>query len=213
MDADEAWTTLAVERRALADLLEGLSDEQWQTQSLCGSWTVRGVTTHLMVGQTGSLPSFLTAMLRARGRFARANEIMVDRKLDRPTSAIVADLRDHAEHRFTPPGFDWHAPLADFLVHRLDALVPLGIDHGRPLDPWAPALDQIVHPKAVGSFMDPGRPDLDLVATDVEWSSGSGPRVEAPAEALALALTRRPTDRLAELGGPGADTLRAWARR
>jgi len=42
--------------------------------------------------------------------------------------------------------------------------------------------------------------------------AGSGPRVEGPAEALALAITRRPV-RLDELSGPGADALREWAAR
>lgn len=213
MDEDEAWGVLEAERLAFADLLDGLSAEQWQTQSLCESWTVAGVTTHMMVGQTGSLPRFLTAMVRARGRFARANEVLVERKLDRPTSAIVADLRDHAGHRFSPPGLDWRAPLTDFLVHRLDVCVPLGLVHGRSLDPWTDGLDQLLSPKAVGSFVDRGLPALAYAATDIGWRHGSGPEVGGPAEALALAITRRPTVRLDELAGPGADVLRGWARR
>lgn len=212
-DEDAAWAQLAIERRAFADVLEGLSEEQWRTPSLCSSWTVAGVTTHMMVGQTGTLPQFLSAMLRARGRFARANELMVERKADRATSAIVADLRDHADDRFTPPGLDWHAPYADFLVHRLDALVPLGIEHGRTLAAWPDALDHVLGPKGRGGFMDRGYPSPTCVATDVEWSHGTGPRVEAPVEALALAITRRPTERLADLTGPGAATLAGWARR
>ncbi|WP_170219249.1 maleylpyruvate isomerase family mycothiol-dependent enzyme [Nocardioides litoris] len=208
-DAD-AWTTIAQERGALADLLDTLTPGQWATQSLCGAWTVKEVAVHLMVGPTGSLPSFATAMLKARGRFEVANQVMVDRRSDRPTAAVSADLRDHAASRFTPPGFDWPAPLTDLLVHRLDITVPLGLDHDRPLGPWADALTFLLTPKAARAFVGARPPALTLAATDLAWTGGSGPRVEGPAEALGLALTRR-TPRLGELAGPGAEVLRAWA--
>jgi len=67
-----------------------------------------------------------------RGDFARANQVLVTRRMHRPTAAVVHDLREHAEHRFTPPGTDWHAPLTDLLVHRLDVTVPLRLRQDRP---------------------------------------------------------------------------------
>ncbi len=149
----DPWTVLADERRAFADLLEELTPEQWATPSLCGDWDVRGVATHLMVGPTGSIGGFLTAMVVARGSFDRANRVMVSRRLDRPTTAVVDDFRSHAGSRFTPPTMDWHAPLTDFMVHRLDVTVPLGIDHGRPLTPWTAALDFLVSKPAQRAFM------------------------------------------------------------
>ncbi|SEO97741.1 maleylpyruvate isomerase family mycothiol-dependent enzyme [Trujillonella endophytica] len=211
MDDASAWATIATERRALADLLESLTVEQWATPSLCRDWTVRHVAAHLMVGPTGSTAGFLRAMVRARGSFARANHALADDRARLPTATLVADLRERAGSRFTPPGMDWHAPLTDLLVHRLDITVPLGLDHGRTLDPWADALDLLVGRRAVPGFLPRGLPGLTYAATDVEWMRGSGPRVEAPVEALALAITRRPA-RLSELAGPGAAALRTWAR-
>lgn len=167
----------------------------------------------MMAGPTGSLWSFTTAMVQARGDFARANRVMVSRKMHRPTSQIAEDLRTYAGSRFTPPTMDWHAPLTDFLVHRVDVTHPLGLDDGsRALDAWAPALDLLVSKTATRGFVDRGLPGLTYVATDLDWRHGSGPEVAAPAEALALAITRRPV-RLEELTGPGADELRAWATR
>lgn len=208
----DPWELLEQERLSFADLLDGLTPEQWETRSLCDGWTVAEVATHMMTGPTGSLRSFLTAMVEARADFGRANQVLVSRKMHRPRSQIVTDLRTHAASRFTPPTMDWHAPLTDFLVHRLDVTHPLGIDGGGPSDAWAPALDLLVSKAATRGFMDRGRPELTYVATDVDWRHGSGPDVTAPAEALALALTRRPV-RLDELAGPGADQLRTWARR
>ena len=39
----DIWTTVAAERGALADDLDGLSDEQWETPSLCTGWSVHDV--------------------------------------------------------------------------------------------------------------------------------------------------------------------------
>jgi len=47
---------------------------------------------------------------------------------------------------------------------------------------------------------------LRLVATDVDWSTGHGPVVTGPGEALLMALAGR-SDALGELDGPGALTL------
>jgi uncharacterized protein (TIGR03083 family) len=211
VDDATAWTTIAAERRALADLLETLTPEQWATPSLCRGWTVRHVAAHLMTGPTGTAAGFLRAMVRARGSFARANTLLTDARAERSTTVLVADLREHAGNRFTPPTMDWHAPLTDLLVHRLDITVPLGIDHGRPLTPWADALDFLTSARATRGFLPRGLPDLTYAATDLDHTRGNGPRVEGPVEALALAITRRPA-RLDELGGPGSDELRNWAR-
>lgn len=204
------WTTIATERRTLADLLATLTDEQWAAPSLCRDWTVRDVAAHLMTGPLGSVAGFLRAMVRARGSFPRANQLLTADRARLPTAVLVADLREHAGSRFTPPTMDWHAPLTDLLVHRLDITTPLGLGSGRPLQPWADALDFLVSGRATRGFLPRGLPALSYAATDVDWSRGSGPRVEGPVEALALAITRRPA-RLDELTGPGAGTLWTWA--
>jgi uncharacterized protein (TIGR03083 family) len=209
----DAWQILEEERLAFADLCDELTPEQWATPSLCGDWTVAEVATHMMIGQTGSLWAFTTAMVAARGDFAKANQVLVSRKMSRPQALIAADFREFADHRFTPPTLDWHAPLTDFLVHRLDVTHPLGIgQHDAPHEAWEPALDFIVSRPARRGFMDRGLPPLAYAASDLDWSHGTGPEVEGPADALALALTRRPV-RLDELTGPGAPALRAWADR
>lgn len=212
MDGDDAWALLARERRAFADLLDSLTPQQWEQPSLCDGWTVREVATHMMVGPTGSVGGFLTAMIKARGRFDRANQVMVDRRSTRPTAEIADDFRLHAENRFSPPGFDWHAPLTDFLLHRLDVSVPLGLSSDPLPQAWQEALGFLVGKRARTGFVAGELPSLSYGATDVDWGSGTGPHVLGPAEVLALAMTGRP-HRLDELAGDGADALRVWARR
>ena len=95
---------IADERRGLADLLEGFDAQQWATPSLCDGWTVQASAGHLTAGWNVSLPRFVGNIIRYRN-FDRANLHLGLALGDRPPAAIVADLRDHAEHRFTPPGF------------------------------------------------------------------------------------------------------------
>lgn len=211
MDPEDAWSLLARERRAFADLLDGLTLEQWEQPSLCEAWTIREVSTHMMVGQTGSWTGFLSALVRARGRFDGANRVMVDRRSSRPTAQVADDFRTQADNRFTPPGADWHAPLTDFLLHRLDVTVALGLTSASVDEAWPEALGFLTSQRARRTFTGGVLPVLSVRATDVAWSTGAGSEVVGPAEALALAMTRRP-HRLDELSGDGAETLRSWAR-
>ena len=48
---------------------------------------------------------------------------------------------------------------------------------------------------------------LRLVATDIDWSHGTGPKVIGTGEAILLVASGRPVAR-GELSGEGADTLR-----
>ncbi|WP_435745554.1 maleylpyruvate isomerase family mycothiol-dependent enzyme [Nocardioides sp. SYSU DS0663] len=204
------WETVAAERRAFADELDTLDPEQWAAPSLCSGWTVKDVVAHVMVGPTASTGEVLRAMLAARGRFHVANDRLVRNRSALASGQLVQVLRDRAGSRFRPPGHDSSAPLADLLVHRQDVLVPLGLPDDRPPAPWGPVLELLLGPKARSGFVPRGRPDLTYVATDLDRSYGTGPRVEAPAAALALALMRR-TARVGELDGPGAESLRRWA--
>ena len=51
----DTWPAVAEERLVLAEVLAGLTPQQWETPSLCGAWTARAVATHLLLlrGQGG----------------------------------------------------------------------------------------------------------------------------------------------------------------
>lgn len=212
MDTASAWATLAVERRALADLLDTLAPAQWATPSLCRGWSVQDVVAHLTVGPSASLAEVGRAMAASGFRFHVANRKLVAARAALTPSELTALLRRHAESRFHPPFHDWHAPLSDLYLHRLDCLLPLGIPVAGDLAGWCDVLSFLTSRRATIGFLPTGLPSLTYVATDCEFSHGSGPRVEGPADALALSIARRPV-RLDHLAGPGADRLRAWASR
>lgn len=204
------FPVIATERRSIADMLDGLSAQQWQTQSLCAGWTVRQVAAHLTVVLMHGYRTFLMAAIRVGGNLDRANRTVAVREATRPIPDIVGDLRANAESRFTPPTFGSEAPLTEVLLHGEDMRVPLGIADGLLAERWQGALDLLLSPKGRRGFAAKGVPPLRYVATDTEWAHGSGYEVRGPAAALALTISGR-SARLRELSGPGLDVLRAWA--
>lgn len=199
---------IAAERRRVADLAETLTHEQLATGSLCGAWTVRDVLAHLLMPLVTSPVAVVSAVLRARGSFDRANVLLTSRLDGLDAPAIAAGLRAHAESRFHPPGMGLEAPLTDLVVHTQDLSRPLGLVH----EPPAEAL------RAVLGFLSQGAPrgfvrkgtieGLLLEATDLGWSTGSGELVRGRGVDLALALTGRPSA-LDQLAGPGTAVLAA----
>jgi uncharacterized protein (TIGR03083 family) len=204
------FPVIAAERRAIADMFDGLSPEQWETQSLCTAWTVRDVAAHLSVVLTRGTSTLLLAAIRSGGNLDRANCIVVAREATRPIPDIVDDLRANADSHFTPPTFGSEAPLTEVLLHGEDMRVPLGFADGRPADRWQGALDFLLSRKGRRGFAAKGVPELRYVASDTEWAHGSGDEVRGPAAALALTVSGRPA-RLGELSGPGLAAVRAWA--
>lgn len=204
------FPVIAAERRAVADMLDGLSLQQWETHSLCAGWTVRHVAAHLSVVLTHGYGTFLAAAIRAGGNLDRANRLVAGREATRPVTDIVGDLRANADSRFTPPTFGSEAPLTEVLLHGEDMRVPLGIGDGLPAERWHGALDFLTSPKGRRGFAARGVPALRYVATDTEWAHGSGDEVRGPAAALALTISGRPA-RLGELSGPGLAAVRAWS--
>ncbi len=52
MDDLQIWACIDEQRADLADLLDTLSPEQWETPSLCPGWTVRHVAAHITQSTT-----------------------------------------------------------------------------------------------------------------------------------------------------------------
>ena len=208
-DADvDLFAEIADERRGLADLVSGLTEDQLATASLCGEWTVRDVIAHLVVPLEVSIPRFAVAMLVSRGSFDRANVRLARAQARRPVVELVEVLRRKAESRFTPPGSGPEAPLTDLIVHSLDIAWPLGLTRDLDADRLQTSLTYLTSGPAPG-FVPKGALDgLELAATDLDWAHGSGATVTGSAEALLMAITGRSTA-LDRLAGDGVATLRS----
>jgi uncharacterized protein (TIGR03083 family) len=207
---DDVWAVVDSERSSLADLLEGLSAEEWERPSLCAGWRVRDVAAHLALAHTG-LAAAGVAMVRAGGSFDRMIRDSARRHAAAPPAQLVAELRAMVGSRRRAPGVTHLEPMLDVLVHGQDIALPLGRRRAMPLEAATAAATRIwtmTWPLSSAFRARSRLRGLELVATDAPWSVGTGARVDGPAEALLLLLAGR-TAALDRLTGPGLERLRA----
>ena len=83
---------IAHERRAVADMLESLTDEQWATPSLAQGWTVRNVAAHLVMPFRYSMPKVMWQMMKAKGDFNKVADRIARREAKAVSSRQIVDL-------------------------------------------------------------------------------------------------------------------------
>ncbi|MEZ0356698.1 maleylpyruvate isomerase family mycothiol-dependent enzyme [Mycobacterium sp. SA01] len=198
-------TTLAVqERDEFGDLLRGLTDEQWDTPSLCGSWRVRDVAAHVIAYLDRSRVAFATALVRHRFHLDRLNNADVCSRLTRSKAELADAMRERAAPWGVGSGFGGRIALVECMIHQQDIRRPLGLPRVIPADRLRAALDFTkIAPLIRGGWYARG---VRLVATDLDWSSGRGPEVRGHGEALLMTMARR-RSALPELTGPGVVAL------
>jgi len=210
---DQIWSAIDDQRGRVADLLESLTEEQWEHPSLCDGWRVRDVGAHLTLQQM-TLAQAARLVLRNPTDALDVNRIIREssrrQARDLSTDAIVAGIRGTVGQRRHNPGVTLRETLIDNLVHGMDIAIPLNIDLEIPGDAAAEAAARVRSLDGTRKnrvFRDICVRDFRLVATDYAWSGGEGPEIRGPIRALLLLLTGRPVG-LADVTGPGAEVLR-----
>lgn len=189
---------IAAERRDLAELLAGLPAAAWESPTLCAGWRVRDLVAHVTMPFRYSSGRFAFELLRSGGRFGAMADRCARRDAAAPAAELLAALRDNVTHPWKPPGGGYAGALTHDVIHGLDASLPLGIDRRVPRDRLRVVLDSITAPAARKHFgTDLG--GIELRASDMTWSFGSGQPVSGTAQDLALVLCGRklPPGRLA----------------
>ena len=205
MDDATTWKLIHKERAAMADTLTTLSAAQWARPSLCGGWSVRETAAHIVLGAEQTTFHFLGRMAANGFRF----NTMMDRDARRTGALapdeLIARLRARVTTTNKPP-----APavtmLGEVVVHSDDIRRSLGLQYDSSPDVLIACLEMYKNasfPVGTKKRID----GLRLVATDVEWSHGTGPEVTGRAMPMVMAMTGRPAG-LDELGGEGLATLR-----
>jgi uncharacterized protein (TIGR03083 family) len=192
------------ERTEFAELLEGLTEKQWHSPTLCDGWRVRDVVAHVI----GYDPLTRSQLIRrmAKGLVTRggANTVGVADYADKSPEELTALVRRYTEPRGLTAGFGGRIALTDGMVHQQDIRRPLGMPRAINPDRLIVALDFTLYaPRLLGAWRARG---VRLVATDVAWSHGRGPEVRGTGEALLMAMTGR-SAALADIEGPGKTKL------
>jgi uncharacterized protein (TIGR03083 family) len=203
------WTTIAVERGALADDLTGLDADRWTTQSLCEDWTVRDVLAHMTSTAAMTAPKFLLGFLGSRFDFGSFAAKGIARHRGDTPAETLQHFRAQQGSTSSPPGpkLSW---LGETIVHAEDIRRPLGIRHAYPTEAVQSVLD--FYKRSNVLLGTKSRIEgLTLRATDADWSHGSGPVVEGPVLSLLVAATGRAAA-CDDLTGDGVATLRSRAR-
>jgi uncharacterized protein (TIGR03083 family) len=214
MDRDQCWRVITDQRLSLADLLEDLTDSEWESPSLCADWRVRDVAAHVaMAPQVPSVWSMTKDGIRAGGRFHKLNHDVAVRHADsRSGDSLVAELREHAWSRRLPVVTNYRNILFDVLVHGQDIALPLGRARTMPRDVALTCASRVW--RMGWPFWARRRlRGLRLVATDAGWNAGAGEDVCGPIDALLLLLTGRVDAVLPRLSGPGLARLAAIRTR
>jgi uncharacterized protein (TIGR03083 family) len=202
----DTWPVIHAERKALGSDLQGLTSEQWATPSLCSPWTVRDVLAHMTSTASLTPPAFVAKLVGSGFSFDKLQEAgIAAQRGDSPadTMAHFEAVENSVKH---PPGpaDTW---LGETIVHAEDIRRPLGIEHSYPTEAVVRVADFF---KGSNLLIGSKRriSGLTLLATDTEWSHGSGPEVAGPILTLVMAMTGRkaPTD---DLTGDGVATLRS----
>ena len=183
---------LAATLTAIADLLAGLTPEQWETQSLCAGWRVRDVAGHLVWRLGSSRRELVGSAARAYlGHFvrpSRAIDVVSRAAATAEPAQLVARLREIAAAR-AASGRGGITELTEAVVHGLDVAHPLGLT--LPVHATAGGAvalrRSLIAPTEIKAVLRTRR----LVATDAEWSVGHGTPLRAPASGLILFLFGR----------------------
>src|SRR5262245_60482244 len=165
---------------ALADLLEALPAEQWDTASLCEGWRVREVVAHLTMPARYSEDAFMAELADDEFDFTRLSNRIAHRDAQLPTKDLVHNLRDQVLPEWTPPGGGTPGALNHVVIHSLDITVRLR-ERRLPSDA---ALRIVLEDLTAGGGHANFGTEIQgrrLHASDIDWSYGSGTELSATA--------------------------------
>lgn len=194
------------ERAELVDLLVSLTPEQWDAPTLCERWRVREVIAHMFSYDELSTLGALGRLLRNGLSLDRANTAGLACYADHTPDQLIALARAHLQPSGLTAKLGGRIALADAMIHQQDIRRPLGLLRRIPAQRIATVLEFATTARPLGTA--PRIAGLTLAATDVDWSSGSGPEVRGPAEPLLMAMVGR-RGITPELSGAGVEVLAA----
>jgi uncharacterized protein (TIGR03083 family) len=201
----DVWSVVRPEREALAADLQGIDAAAWRTPSLCPGWTVRDVLAHMTALARMTPVSFFGKLAASGFNPVRLQARDIAREKGASVEETLANFRTITAAKNRLPGQD-RTLLGETLLHAEDIRRPLGIPHRYPLDALVTVAELYKRSSLIAGTKRRVA-GLSLRATDVGWSSGSGPLVSGPMLSLLMAMAGREAA-IDDLAGEGVAMLR-----
>jgi len=195
---------MRAERREIRRLVAELTPDQWRAASLCDGWTVRDLVAHLvawddlLIYRTRREHRRLLVRFMALYTTSLASMARLNRRLDARTRRLGPDelLRrfahdDGPELKWLFDGSNPGGHLAEYVIHHHDLARPLGVPCDVPSGRMIAALNGVTTLPGVRLRARWLLLRKRWSATDVDWTRGRGPTVEAPAETILMILAGR----------------------
>ncbi len=194
------------ERRSLAEYLATLSPEQWRAQTPCEKWNVQQLTGHLVAAAKITAPHFFGGLIKNGFSFDKFIEGDCVKYAEGTPADVSARFNSILDSNRKPPGPAFIA-FGEIMVHGEDIRRATGTRGDYTAEHLTALADAY---KATGAPLNGKKrvAGLTFTATDIEWTTGSGPAVEGPCMSLIRAMTGR-ADGLADCTGEGLETLRS----
>lgn len=193
------------ERIEFAELLGGLTPQQWATPSLCQGWTVREVAAHTIAYLAQSQIRLALNMAAARFDVDRLNAKGLDDHAALTPDRLVELMGRGVEPSGAAALYGGRVALIECLIHQQDIRRPLGLLRDIPAEGLKVSLNYArISPVIGGARRMRG---VRLVASDLDWAAGTGPEVHGSGEALLLAMTGRAAAVADELDGEGLASI------
>ncbi|WP_066367656.1 maleylpyruvate isomerase family mycothiol-dependent enzyme [Herbidospora mongoliensis] len=187
---EAARAAVRAERGDQADLLAALRPDQWDAATLCDGWRVREVVAHTTMPFRQSAGRMLVELVKAGGNFNRMADRLARHDASRMSSAdLLAVLRANIAHPWKPPGGGAVGALSHDVIHGLDITVGLGL--GRVVPPERIAMVFAGMTSKNIAFFGTDLTGVQLRATDLDWTHGTGSPVTGRAQDLLLVICGR----------------------
>ncbi len=164
----------------LADSLEQQPSHVWDQPSLCAGWRVRDVVAHVTMPARLTAEQFGAELAAAGGDFQLLSDTIAVRDGQLPIAEHLAHLRSTQLADWEPPGGGAIGALNHAVLHGLDITNAVGLPRACTDETAHVILDSLTT-DGVASRFDADLSAVRLVADDMDWSSGSGRDIIAPA--------------------------------
>ncbi|WP_169516423.1 maleylpyruvate isomerase family mycothiol-dependent enzyme [Gulosibacter molinativorax] len=189
------WSAhIATTLERLAELLETLTDEQWEAQSLCDDWRVRDVVGHIVwrVGEANGTMMRRSIKNLGRAGFNIAKSIsQIGIEVGKsPRVELIERLREIAAEKLQGHGRIGFIELTEAVVHTYDITEALELPiRLSPRSTGAVARVQAESPR--GGKNTRIAKEHSLRATDARWLVGQGSPIDATAGEIIMHLFGR----------------------